>query len=191
MPASLRKSPANSSLIIPTSTRSYTQPLHPSVQPNWISCLIPPCRNPVHLTYNKLLVKETISNRTMQNYDLHFPKQANLHSLWHYYPLDNLKRGLLDQEKASVESSTLLPQTGGGCSFHLNTSAPVTTCASLQQINTLEVLHFYRKQERSWLQVPLKHKCTHDYTCVTPTNKYARSSALLPQTGEELVAGST
>ena len=43
--------------------------------------------------------------------------------------------------------STLLPQTGGGYRFHLNTRAPVSTCASLQQINTLDVLHFYLKQE--------------------------------------------
>ena len=37
----------------------------------------------------------------------------------------------------AVGSSTLLPQTGGGYRFHLNTSVPVTTRVSLQQINTL------------------------------------------------------
>ena len=50
-------------------------------------------------------------------------------------------------EERNVGSSTLLPQTGGGYGFHLNTSAPVTTRASPQQINTLEVLHFDLKQE--------------------------------------------
>ena len=36
---------------------------------------------------------------------------------------------------------------------------------------------------RRGLWVSLKDVYTRDYTCVTPTNKYARSSALLPQTG--------
>ena len=38
---------------------------------------------------------------------------------------------------STVGSSTLLPQTGWGYGFHLNTSAPVTTHALLQQINKL------------------------------------------------------
>ena len=50
-------------------------------------------------------------------------------------------------KEGGVGSSTLLPQTGGGYGFHLNTSAPVTRRASPQQINMLEVLHFYLKQE--------------------------------------------
>ena len=40
-------------------------------------------------------------------------------------------------KEGGIGSSTLLPQTGGGYRFHLNTSAPVTTHASLQQINKL------------------------------------------------------
>ena len=45
-------------------------------------------------------------------------------------------------------------------------------------------LKFYTStSNRRGLRVPLKDVCTRDYTCVTPTDKYARSSALLPQTG--------